>query len=216
MRAFDSRHRPLLFQLHLPFVHGERIGIEEIGAEQLLTIRLHANEPDFATGALTPPRRISAAPRAAPMAAPEQDRQKCDAVFRKDHAQTTIQSAMTIHPDIIALIHIALQCPASTQKPRLVLHPTPFRSQRTNRSREICAQRFLTIGEGARCHVFRGKSLLFRGKSLRRQKFGDDRKHDDDLAARLASKAVGRPGRHRPGALRTCHAARTPLVDVCS
>jgi len=26
-------------------------------------------------------------------------------------------------------------CPASTQKARLVLHPTPFRSQRTNRSR---------------------------------------------------------------------------------
>jgi hypothetical protein len=33
----------------------------------------------------------------------EHDPEKCAAVFRKDHAQTTTESAMTIHPDLIAL-----------------------------------------------------------------------------------------------------------------
>jgi len=31
------------------------------------------------------------------------DPEKCAAVFRKDHAQTTTQSAMMIHPNLIAL-----------------------------------------------------------------------------------------------------------------
>jgi len=33
----------------------------------------------------------------------EHDPEKCAAVFRRDHAQTTTQSAMTIHPNLIAL-----------------------------------------------------------------------------------------------------------------
>jgi hypothetical protein len=33
----------------------------------------------------------------------EQDPEKCVAVFRKDHAQTKSQSAMTIQPNLIAL-----------------------------------------------------------------------------------------------------------------
>jgi hypothetical protein len=33
----------------------------------------------------------------------EHDPEECEAVFRKDHAQTTTYSAMTIHPDLIAL-----------------------------------------------------------------------------------------------------------------
>jgi hypothetical protein len=37
-----------LFQLRLPFVLEERIGIDKISAEQILTIRLHANERDHA------------------------------------------------------------------------------------------------------------------------------------------------------------------------
>jgi hypothetical protein len=37
------RH-PALFQLHLPFVLEERIGIAEIGAKQVLRIRSYANE----------------------------------------------------------------------------------------------------------------------------------------------------------------------------
>jgi hypothetical protein len=36
--------RPALFQLHLPFVLEERIGIAEIGAKQVLTLRLYAND----------------------------------------------------------------------------------------------------------------------------------------------------------------------------
>jgi hypothetical protein len=36
--------RPCLFQLRLRFVHKERIGIDEINAEQILTFRLYANE----------------------------------------------------------------------------------------------------------------------------------------------------------------------------
>jgi hypothetical protein len=31
------------------------------------------------------------------------DPEKCEAIFRKDHAQTTTQSAMMIHPHLIAL-----------------------------------------------------------------------------------------------------------------
>jgi len=30
------------------------------------------------------------------------DPEKCEAVFRKDHAQSKIQSAMPIHPNLIA------------------------------------------------------------------------------------------------------------------
>jgi hypothetical protein len=33
----------------------------------------------------------------------EHDPEKCAAVFRKDHAQTTNQSVMMIHPKVIAL-----------------------------------------------------------------------------------------------------------------
>jgi len=33
----------------------------------------------------------------------EHDPEKCEAVFRKDHAQTASSSAMTIQPDLIAL-----------------------------------------------------------------------------------------------------------------
>jgi hypothetical protein len=47
-RAVRRRGPPftgcLLFQLRLRFVHEERIGIDEITAEHILTIRLHANE----------------------------------------------------------------------------------------------------------------------------------------------------------------------------
>jgi len=34
----------------------------------------------------------------------EHDPETCEAVFRKDHAQTTAQSAMTIHPKLVALL----------------------------------------------------------------------------------------------------------------
>jgi hypothetical protein len=34
---------------------------------------------------------------------PEHDPEKCEAVFRKDHAQTKSESAMTIRPNLIAL-----------------------------------------------------------------------------------------------------------------
>lgn len=40
--------RPALFQLRFHFVLAERIGIAEIGAEQVLTNRSHANEPAIA------------------------------------------------------------------------------------------------------------------------------------------------------------------------
>jgi hypothetical protein len=36
-------------------------------------------------------------------AALKHDPEKCEAVFRKDHAQTMNQSAMTIQPNLIAL-----------------------------------------------------------------------------------------------------------------
>jgi hypothetical protein len=36
-------------------------------------------------------------------AGPEHDPEKCEAVFRKDHAQSKSQNAMTIQPDLIAL-----------------------------------------------------------------------------------------------------------------
>ena len=42
------------------------------------------------------------------------DPEKCEAVFRKDHAQSKSQSAMTIHPHLIALWWdelIPVQCP---------------------------------------------------------------------------------------------------------
>jgi hypothetical protein len=35
--------------------------------------------------------------------APGHDREKCEAVFQKDHARTRIQSAMAIQPDPAAL-----------------------------------------------------------------------------------------------------------------
>lgn len=168
--------------------------------------RAHATSPDFGGGT----GGTDGGARA------RSTKQKCDADFRKDHAQTIIQSATTIHPDIIALITSRFNVPPRHRSHGLFCIRLHFVRKERIGVEKICAQRFLTIGEGARCHVFRGKSLLFRGKSLRRQKFRDDRKHDDNLAARLASKAVGRAGRHRPGALRTCHAARTPLVNVCS
>jgi hypothetical protein len=46
------------------------------------------------------------APRLAPQGnggALKHDPEKCEAVFRKDHAQTVISDAMKIHPDLIAL-----------------------------------------------------------------------------------------------------------------
>lgn len=62
--------RPALFQLRLPFVLGERIGIAEIGTKQALIYRSHANDRSRANDrALTSRLRIStavapAAPRA--------------------------------------------------------------------------------------------------------------------------------------------------------
>jgi hypothetical protein len=54
--------RPALFQLHLPFVLEERIGIAEIGAKQVLTLRLYANGGIIANDrALTSRLRISIA-----------------------------------------------------------------------------------------------------------------------------------------------------------
>jgi len=74
---------------------------------------------------------------------------------------------------------------------------------------KIGAERFLTIDEGARRNVFSG-----RRHDLRRQEFRDDREHDDDLAARFASKALGGDRNHRLGASRACHAGRTLMAHV--
>ena len=79
---------------------------------------------------------------------------------------------------------------------------------------KIRAKRFLTIDESARRNLFSG--VTRRRHNLRRQEFRDDRKHDDDLAARFASKAVGGRCHHRLGASRACHAGRTLTAHVRS
>ncbi|MDD1529091.1 hypothetical protein C7U92_15525 [Bradyrhizobium sp. WBOS7] len=78
---------------------------------------------------------------------------------------------------------------------------------------KISATRFLTIDESARRNVVCRKTPRH---DLRRQEFRDGRKHDDDLAAWLTSKAVGGDRRHRLGASRACHAGRTLTAQLRS
>lgn len=77
---------------------------------------------------------------------------------------------------------------------------------------KISAKRFLTIDESVRSDLCCGGIHRRRRRDRRRQEFRYAREHDDDLAARFASKTVGGIRRHRLGASGARHAGRTPTA----
>ncbi len=226
-RSFRDPRRPALFQLRHHFVLEERIGIQEMGAEQFLT-----NRGDRADGNRSRPIR-----------------RRCIKGLRRGrhlrHRRLALaQAGVAIVPEHFsdlgqkpAFIHVAPPrlTPYGSDVGGTVRSLTLSRSDTWSRADDIqrdlfCirrhfvleerigvgkigAKRILTIDESAR-RLFSDRT--HRRHDLRRQEFRNDGKHDDDLAARFASKTVGGDRRHRLGASWACHAGRTLTAHVRS
>ena len=219
-------HRPALFQLRHHFVLEERIGIEEIGADQVLTKRACATIRSHRVGRRCigrfrsrwrhlRHRRLAFAQARVPIV-PEHFRDLGEKPARihvalprltayggdEDETVRSITLSRYDTSDGIAAGRRNMFC--------IRLH---FVLEERIGVGKISANRFLTIDESTPSNLLSGGT---RRHDLRRLEFRDDREHDDHLAAEFASKAIDGSRHHRLGASRACHAGRTLTAHLRS
>ncbi|WP_271612652.1 hypothetical protein [Bradyrhizobium sp. CCBAU 21362] len=145
-RGRPAPRRPFLFQLRPHFVLEERIGIEEIGAEQLLTSGVAREDSRHVVSAGVDRSGITCGTDRAPLRSlayglallSDQNTFAISANIPINQLSSLISCAGDENGTVrdFTLSRSDRRARIDIEDAQLVLHPTPFRSRRTNRSRE--------------------------------------------------------------------------------